>query len=271
MPDQAGAASVARLRSAGCVAAEEEAALLEAAAGGDGAALEGLVCRREAGEPLAWLLGWAPFGGARLAVAPGVYVPRPHTEALAARAAALLPPGGTAVDLCCGSGAVAASLRRRGATVVGVDLDPWAAACAGGNGVAAVVGDIGTGLAADGVPVRGGVADVVAAVPPYVPTGALRLLAADVQRHEPRLALDGGADGLDLARAVVAAAARLLKAGGHLLVELGGDEDLALAPTLAAAGFVAVEPWHDEDGDLRGLVARRGGVSGPGSGGPGTR
>ena len=97
---------------------------------------------------------------------------------------------------------------------------------------------------------------MVTAVAPYVPTGELRLLPADVQRYEPERALDGGDDGLRLVRRVVAAAARLLRAGGWLLVELGGRQDLALLPTLDAHGFEAVRTWTDEDGDLRGLEAQ---------------
>ncbi len=98
--------------------------------------------------------------------------------------------------------------------------------------------------------------DVVTAVAPYVPTVELRVLPADVQRYEPRVALDGGADGLQLVRRVIAAAATLLRPGGWLLLELGGDQDRALAPTFAASGFDLVTPWCDDDGDLRGTAAR---------------
>jgi release factor glutamine methyltransferase len=180
-------------------------------------------------------------------------VPRPQTADLARRAAALLPTGGRAADLCTGCGAIAAHLLavRPGATVVGVDLDRHAAAVARANGVPAIVGDV------DALPLRASAFAVVTAVAPYVPTAAIALLPADVQRHEPRRALDGGSDGLAIVRRVVGAAARLLRPGGALLVELGGDQDVALEPALAGAGFGEVEPWRDEDGDLRGLVARR--------------
>jgi release factor glutamine methyltransferase len=249
--DQLTAAVVDRLVAAGCVAAEDEAADYLAAAP-DPATLEAWLRRRERGEPPAWITGTVEFCGRRLHAAPGVYVPRSQTEGLAQRAAALLPAGGRAVDLCTGTGAVAAHLRASvtGAVVVGVDLDPRAAACARRNGVPAAVGDL-------DAPLRAGTgADLVTAVAPYVPTGDLGLLPADVQRYEPRLALDGGADGLDLVRGVVAAAGRLLRAGGWLVTEVGGDQDEALAPTLAAAGFADVTPWYDEDGDLRGIAAR---------------
>jgi release factor glutamine methyltransferase len=157
-----------------------------------------------------------------------------------------------AVDLCTGSGAVAAVMRsaRPDAVVVGVDVDVAAARCAARNGVRAVVGDLGALRAC-------ATFDVVAAVAPYVPTADRRLLPADVQRHEPALALDGGDDGLTVVRRVVAHAAALLRPGGHLLVELGGTQDDTLAPELAHHGFTEVESWCDDDGDLRGVVATR--------------
>jgi release factor glutamine methyltransferase len=99
--------------------------------------------------------------------------------------------------------------------------------------------------------------DVVTAVAPYVPTEDLRLLPSDVRAYEPRAALDGGVDGLDHVRGVVAAADRLLRPGGHLLVEIGGDQAEALGRAAADHGFDTVETWHDDDGDLRGLMARQ--------------
>ena len=197
-----------------------------------------------------WITGRLTFCGRRVNMAPGVYVPRPQTEELARRAAALLAPGGVGVDLCTGGGPVAAHLAARVPTarVIGVDLDLAAARCARSNGVRVVVGDLARPLRLR--------ADLVTAVAPYVPAGELRFLPADVQRYEPRAALDGGPDGLDVVRRVVDAAARLLRPGGWLVVELGGDQDTVLRPHLAANGLTAVHPWHDGDGDLRGLTAR---------------
>jgi len=94
-------------------------------------------------------------------------------------------------------------------------------------------------------------------VAPYVPTAAIGYLPADVVRYEPRSALDGGEDGLAVVRRIVAGAARLLVAGGWLLLELGADQDEALAGDLGAAGFDIAEAWRDAEGDLRGLAARR--------------
>jgi release factor glutamine methyltransferase len=242
---------VERLVAAGCVAAAAEAAELVAAARDD-AQLEEWLGRREDGEPLAWLTGTTIFCGRRVRVPPGVYVPRPQTEELARRAAARLPTGGRAVDLCTGAGAIAAHLRAVDGTafVVGVDVDPAAAAGAHTNGVPALAADLDAALRADGT------IDVITAVAPYVPTDAIELLPSDVQRHEPRRALDGGPAGLDLVRRVVTAAARLLRPGGWLLLELGGDQADALRPALDVAGFTDVEQWDDEDGDLRGIEAQ---------------
>jgi release factor glutamine methyltransferase len=242
---------VERLSAAGCVAAEEEADDLLAAAP-DGSALEAWLGRRERGEPLAWIIGGLEFCGRWLRVAPGVYVPRIQSEELTRRAGLLLPDHGRAADLCTGAGAIAAHLRAEvpSASVIGIDLDPGAAACAAGNGVQVVVGDL-------DLPLRPSCSfDVITAVPPYVPTSELRLLPADVQRFEPSVALDGGTDGLEVTRRVILAASRLLRPGGWLLVEVGGAQDDALAPDLAASGFGDVEPWSDDDGELRGLAAR---------------
>ena len=242
---------VERLTAAGCVAAAEEAAELLRAAPDD-ATLDMWLERREQGEPLAWIVGTTEFGGRRIHVAPNVYVPRTQSEELARRAAGMLPVGGVAVDLCTGAGAIAAHLQATvpRTTVIGVDIDAGAAACARRNGVPTVVGDLTAPLRADlGV-------DVVTAVAPYVPTADLRLLPADVQRHEPRAALDGGADGLELVRRVIAGAARLLRPTGWLMVEVGGDQDPPVADALAQHGFARLARWYDDDHDLRGIAAQ---------------
>ncbi|HEY7948366.1 MAG TPA: HemK/PrmC family methyltransferase [Acidimicrobiales bacterium] len=249
---------VNRLAAAGCVAADEEADELLAAAPDD-ASLEAWILRREHGEPLAWITGTMQFCGRTLGVDPGVYVPRLQSQELARRAGLLLAAGGLrAADLCTGAGAIAVELMAAApaATVIGVDVDAGAVACARRNGVQAIVADL-------DAPLLAGAFDVVSAVAPYVPTGALHLLPADVLRYEPRMALDGGVDGLDLVRRVVESAARLLRPGGWLVIELGGAQDRLLSPALTAWGFDLAEAWCDEDGDLRGLVAQ---ATGSGSG-----
>jgi release factor glutamine methyltransferase len=236
------------------VAAEEEAALLQAAAA-DPDDLETLVRRRTAGEPLAWLVGGVDFCGLRLRVHPGVYVPRWQTEALAERAASLLPAGGVAVDLCTGAGAIAAVLRARrpAATVIATDSDPAAVACARANGVEALLGDLDTPLPPD----LQGAVDVTTAVVPYVPAGELVFLPRDVVAFEPRRALDGGRDGTEVLCAVAGRSARWLRPGGWLLLEIGGRQAAAVIAAMEAAGLGDCTTLRDDDGDDRAVVGRR--------------
>ena len=240
-------AVVERLRAAGCVCAEDEAAELLAAAPDD-ATLDAWITRREQGEPLPWITGTMRFCSRTIHVDPGVYVPRFQSEELARRAAAVLPSRGRAVDLCTGAGAIAHHLRSAvlNSVVIGVDIDLRAVACARRNGVTAIVGDVDAPLAARSF-------DVVTAVAPYVPTAELAYLPIDVQRHEPVVALDGGDDGLSVVRRVVCAAGRLLRSGGWLLIEVGGTQDADLAPDLDR--FASTVPWYDDEGDLRGIAA----------------
>lgn len=221
------------------------------AAASDAAHLEALVQRRLTGEPLAWITGTAPFLGRSVIVTPGVYVPRWQTELLAERALARLPADGVAVDVCTGSGALAVVLADRPARVYATDLSTEAVACARANGVDAYAGDLFAPLP-DGV-----VADVVTGVVPYVPTGELSLLQRDTFTFETPLAYDGGPDGCALLRRALSGAARILRPGGALLLELGGDEAALIADDLEYAGYVDVVVVRDEDGDVRGIEATR--------------
>jgi release factor glutamine methyltransferase len=241
------------LARAGCVAADEEAAELVAAAGGDTPRLLSLVHRRLRGEPLAWVTGQAAFGELIINVDPGIYVPRWQSLELAARAAGRLPDTGRAIDLCTGSGVIAAALRvrRRSAHIVGTDCDPGAIACARGNGVDALRGNL-----FDPVPPDfEGTTDVVVAVVPYVPTPALHLLPHEARSFEAASHYHGGADGTDLLRRVIVEAPRFLRPGGALVLELGGDQASLVEPQLKELGYTDIEMWADEDGDLRGIEA----------------
>jgi release factor glutamine methyltransferase len=246
-------AVIVRLERAGCVAAREEADQLIRASTGDPLALEAMVARRTSGEPLAWVTGTTPFCGVALAVVPGVYVPRPHTEPLARRAASLLPPSGTAVDLCTGAGAIAAVLAvaRPAARVVATELDPTAVRCARRNGVEVFQGSLDEPLP----PSLAHGADVMTAVVPYVPSGAIRLLPRDVQAFEPRVALDGGDHGTDLLIEVATRSLRWLRPGGSLLLELGGDQADPLGELLVDLGFETPEVMVDDEGDPRAVSA----------------
>jgi release factor glutamine methyltransferase len=243
-------AVVAALRAAGCVFAEDEARLIAAAARTP-EQTAAMVARRSAGEPLEHVVGFAEFAGLRIGVGPGVFVPRRRTEFLARQAAALLPARGAVVlDLCCGSGAVGAFLAAsaEGVELHAADVDPAAVACARGN-VAAAGGKVHQGDLFAPLPaaLRGRV-DVLAANVPYVPSGAIGLLPAEARDHEARVALDGGADGLDVLRRVAAEARGWLAAGGSLLSETSGEQaPLALA-ALRAGGLAAREVTDEEMG-----------------------
>ena len=197
---------VSRLRAAGCVFAEDEARLLMSAARTP-AELDAMVGRRAAGLPLEQVVGWAEFCGLRIVLAPGVFVPRRRTEFLVRQAVALAPPGAVIVDLCCGAGAIGATLAAAvdRAEVHAADLDPAAVRCARQNlpGGHVYQGDLYAPLPAG---LRGRVA-VLAANVPYVPSEQIGFLPPEAREHEPRAALDGGADGLDVLRRVAAAAA----------------------------------------------------------------
>jgi release factor glutamine methyltransferase len=245
-----------QLSRAGCVAAEEEAEELIACAGGDQSLLRELADRRLAGEPLAWITGRADFGDQSILVDPGVYVPRWQSVELAARAVARLPHDGKAIDLCTGTGAVAAVLRaaRPAARIVATDSDSRAVACARANGVEAYQGDL---FAAVPDSLRGET-DVVVAVVPYVPSTEFHLLPRDTLRFEDASHYDGGPDGADVLRRVVADAPGILRPGGAVLLELGGDQADVLRPTLDQLGYGGVRIWFDEDGNVRGLEATYG-------------
>lgn len=230
----------ARLMDGGFVAAEEEAEELVAAARGDSEKLDALVVRRLTGEPLAWITGTAPFCGLWIKVDPGVYVPRWQTEALARRAAELLPDDGIAIDLCTGSGAIPAYLRSRHphAKILATDIDPKAVACARSNGVEAYEADLFGDLPE---------ADIVTAVVPYVPTPDLPLLQRDTFTFETTLPYDGGPDGTAILRRVIAEAAGRVRVA--LLLELGGSQ-------IETLGLAGCEVIRDEEGDVRGVCCR---------------
>jgi release factor glutamine methyltransferase len=245
---------VRALAEGGSIGAEAEAdAILEASDEGMGA-LEDMLARRLAGEPLAWIVGSVRFCGLRIRVDPGVFVPRPQTEALARRAVALLPDLGVAVDLCTGCGPIAAvlgSARPRG-TVLATDADPVAVACAQANGVRALLGDLDVPLPPW---VRGRV-DVLTAVVPYVPTEELHLLPSDVRGHEPLLALDGGPRGTSVLLRAARAAAALLRPGGSLLLEIGGVQAEEMQGTLTDLGFTRIRVHRDDEDQDRAIEAR---------------
>lgn len=259
---------VARLRAAGCVYAEEETRLLVEAAA-DEAHLERLVGARAAGTPLEQLLGWAEFAGLRIAVARGVFVPRRRTTLLvrlAVRAADTAGPGAVVVDLCCGTGAVAAAVRaaRPDVEVHAADVDPAAVACARSNLPPGTVheGDL---FAALPHHLRGRV-DVLVANAPYVPSGDLALLPPEARDHEHRVALDGGEDGLAVQRRVAEEAGPWLSRGATVLLETGRHQAPRSAGLLRGAGLAVEVVTDDEVDGCAVLGTATGTVAGSGSG-----
>ncbi|MDH6218958.1 putative protein N(5)-glutamine methyltransferase [Streptomyces pseudovenezuelae] len=244
MPPHAAPALLSRvviaLRSAGCVFAEDEAELILATARTPDE-VSALTDRRIAGEPLEQVLGWAGFHGLRVTVEPGVFVPRRRTEFLVDRALAQHPHATVVVDLCCGSGAVGAALAAALGTVElhAADIDPVAVRCARGN-IAAYGGHVHAGDLYEALPaaLRGRV-DLLAANVPYVPTAEIALLPAEARDHEPRTALDGGSDGLDLLRRVAAGASGWLAPGGCLLVETSEHQTDAALDAFGEAGLTS--------------------------------
>jgi len=235
------------------VAAEDEARDLLVKARGDTIALDALVERRLTGEPLAWILGHAPFDGLDILIDPGVYVPRWQSTELVHRAVARLPADGTAIDLCTGSGALAQAIQRARprARIVGTDIDDRAVRCARTNGVTVYEGDLFDPLPAS----FERTVDLIVAVVPYVPTSAMHLLPRDTLAFEPALFYDGGPHGTEVLRRVVAGAPRFLRPGGALLLEVGADQPEMLQEQLESLGYTDCAAWSDEEGDYRGLEA----------------
>ncbi|MCW2801527.1 MAG: hemK [Aeromicrobium sp.] len=236
---------VDRLRAAGCVFAEDEAALLiEAASGSE---LEALVARRVGGEPLEYVLGWAGFCGLRISVEAGVFVPRRRTEFLVEQALELAAPEAIVVDLCCGTAAVGAALlaARPGIELHVADIDPVAIRCARRN--VEPEGHVHEGDLYEPLPasLRGRV-DVLVVNAPYVPTDAIALMPPEARLYEAHSALDGGADGLDIQRRVAVEAPEWLAPGGHLLIETSVQQAPQTVEAFERAGLVARTAHSDE-------------------------
>jgi release factor glutamine methyltransferase len=262
-------AVVTALRTAGCVFAEDEAQLLVTAAATD-AELTDMVGQRVSGLPLEQILGWAEFCGLRIAVEAGVFVPRRRTEFLVRQAITLgwqsarLGEPVVVLDLCCGTGALGLAVARglshghgearagghpdprAAAEVYAADVDPAAVRCARRN-LAQVGGQVFEGDLFGPLPaaLRGRV-DLLTANVPYIPSGEIELLPPEARRYEPRVALDGGGDGLDLLRRMAAAAPQWLAPGGSLLSEVSERQAQAAREILRATGLGTRVKTSDE-------------------------
>lgn len=238
---------LARLRAAGCVFAEDEARLLTDSATTT-AELAEMVNRRITGTPLEHVLGWAEFAGLRIVVEPGVFVPRRRTEFLLEQAVALLKTRAVVLDLCCGTGAIGAAVMSIAEDVElhASDIDAAAIRCAKAN---ITRGHVYHGDLFDPLPptLRGRV-NVLIANTPYVPTKEIDFLPAEAREHEPRIALDGGNDGLDVQRRIAAGAGEWLVRGGHLLVETSEKQAATAQEIFARNGFRPSVVSDDERG-----------------------
>lgn len=210
-----------------------------------------MITARVAGEPLEYILGWAEFCGHRVAVTPGVFVPRQRTAFLVQQAIALAKPGALVLDLCCGAGAIGLAVRTAVPTIslYAADVEPAAVACARINLGSDITyeGDLYEPLPAD---LRGRI-DVVTANVPYVPTADIALMPPEARDHEPGRALDGGADGLDVMRRVATDAPVWLADQGSLLIEIATHQIGTATGIFDAAGL---SPTVVADEDLGATV-----------------
>jgi len=247
-------ALIARLRAAGCVFAEDEAAALSLEP--DLERRESLVRRRLGGEPLEHLLGSVWFGPLQLAVGPGVFVPRQRSLLLARLAVQRARSRRAAVvlELCCGVAPIAATVAHELAGHLGEaaaelhasDIDPVALAYARRNLPADAgvhEGDLVSALPGH---LRGRV-HVLAAVAPYVPAGAAHLLPPEAREHEPARALLGGQDGTDLLQDIARHAPGWLAPAGRVLLEMHEEQRRTVVATARGAALCRAR-WHVDDG-----------------------
>ena len=235
-------ALVTRLRLAGCVFAEDEADVLLSTATTQHD-LEDMIRQRVRGLPLEQILGWAEFAGLRIGIEPGVFVPRQRTLLLLRYALRLAPARPVVVELCCGSAAVSVALasRLQGVELYATDIDPAAVRCARRNLVDVIPpasvfeGDLYDPLP----PSLSGQVDLLLANAPYVPTESIALMPPEARLYEPRVALDGGADGLDVHRRIAASATHWLAPHGHLLLETSRNQAAGSVTAFERSGLVA--------------------------------
>lgn len=268
--------AVARLRSAGCDTPELDARLLLQWVTGlsredlildpehpvsdeQARRFHAMIARREGREPVSRILGEREFHGRVFRVTPDTLDPRPDTETLVEAALALMPRAGRFLELGVGTGAVTVTILAERPQALGVATDVSAAALAvaaenaGRHGVA----DRLSLLEGDWFRPVTGVFDIIVSNPPYIPAADLAGLSPDVRCFDPRLALDGGKDGLDAYRAIATGAAAHLVPGGHVVLEIGAGQGPDVAAVFAAAGFLPVGQHRDLGGHVRCLAFQR--------------
>lgn len=240
---------IKKLRIAGCVFAEEEAELFISEAQTLDSLYE-MVNQRIMGSPIEYVLGWSEFCGNRIAVEPGVFVPRRRTEFLVHQAVELSKPGIKVVDLCCGSGAIGVAIAKALGWIelYSSDIDPTAVRCAVRNATSHG-GQVFEGDLYKPLPSRlHGKIDLLVANTPYVPSDQIKLLPREARIHEPKVALDGGVDGLDIQRRVAKEAPLWLTEGGHVLIETSKMQAYQTVEIFSQYGLMP-QVVHNDDFD----------------------
>jgi len=234
------------------------------------ARLTDYVTRRLAGEPVSRIKGYREFYGRDFRIDPHTFDPRPDTETLIGAALRIVAEEGLdtrplkLLDLGTGSGCILLTLLAElpNAEGLGTDLSPGALRLAAVNAGRLGVDGRTRFVAADWFEGLSGQFDLILANPPYIAAGEIAALSPEVAGHDPKAALDGGADGLDAYRCIAAQAAAFLAPGGHLLVEIGPTQAQAVAGLFRAAGLAV-----DEDGALLDLAGRPRGLHAISAGG----
>ncbi len=218
------------------------------------------VRRRADREPLQYIIGEAPFYGRLFVVRPGVLIPRFDTETLVERMLPYTFPGARILDLCTGSGCILLTLFLEGNGPMkgtGTDLSDTALGVARGN--AARFGVDASFLRSDVYTNVSGVYDIITANPPYIRTDVIASLDPEVRDHEPRLALDGDADGMRVYRSIIGGASAHLSENGVIGLEIGFDQAEEVSALMEASGFRKIEVTEDLAGRPRAVTGRRGG------------
>ena len=199
-----------------------------------------MVARLCEGEPIQYVLGYTDFMGYRINCDARALIPRPETEQLVDRIIQSIPPPTTLIDVCTGTGCIAIALKKAfpEAQVIATDISGTALELARENAalhqvdVAFQEKDLLEGCEARS-------ADLIVSNPPYIASSVIPTLANEVKNYEPRLALDGGADGLDVIQILVAQAAEVLRWGGPCFLEMGDDQGEAIRTCMQSVGFEA--------------------------------
>ena len=232
----------------------------------EAARLDGFVTRRLAGEPVARILGIKEFWGLPLHLSAATLVPRPDTETVVERALELLRADGAAdralriADLGTGSGAILLALLSELPNAHGFATDISAEALQTARRNAAELGlaDRTTWVQCDYASALTGAFDLIASNPPYIPSADIAGLDIEVRAHDPRAALDGGADGLDAYRSLISQSAGLLASGGFLVVETGQGQSDDIEALMTASGLSPTGPPRADLGGIpRAVSARR--------------